>query len=284
MSDVPGGPTPPPPPPPPGTPPGPGGIRPRTLGEILSEAFRIYRENAAKLMVIVAVVVVPLSFVSAVVVRLLGEPEKHRVKILGQPATIEYSRSFGVTIAALLIGAAIGVIIWAILQAAMLRGAAQATIGDPVDVEASYRWGLSRFGSVLLVAFLVGIVVGVGFLLLVIPGIIFLVFLSVSEPALIVENRRGTEALKRSWNLVRGHFWHALIVILIAAILTGIVQGILTAIGGDNWFVRWIFSAIAQIITAPFTALVTVLLYLDLRARKEALTADRLRTELTSGM
>src|SRR5881409_1741575 len=214
MSDVPGGPTPPPPPPPPGTPPGPGGFRPRTLGEILSEAFRIYRENAAKLMVIVAVVVVPLSFIGALLGHFVGEPTLHRVKILGQPATIEYSRSFGVTILALLIAAAIAVIIWAILQAAILRGAAQATIGDPVDVEASYRWGLSRFGSVLLV----------GFILLIIPGIIFLVFLSVSEPALIVENRRGTEALKRSWNLVRGHFWHALVVILIAAILTGIVQ------------------------------------------------------------
>jgi len=284
MSDVPGGPTPPPPPPPPGTPPGPGGFRPRTLGEILSEAFRIYRENAAKLMVIVAVVVVPLSFIGALLGHFVGEPTLHRVKILGQPATIEYSRSFGVTILALLIAAAIGVIIWAILQAAILRGAAQATIGDPVDVEASYRWGLSRFGSVLLVALLVGIVVGVGFILLIIPGLIFLVFLSVSEPALIVENRRGTEALKRSWNLVRGHFWHALVVILIAAILTGIVQGILAAIGGHNWFVRWIFSAIAQILTSPFSALVTVLLYLDLRARKEALTADRLRTELASGM
>jgi len=267
MSDVPGGPTPPPPPPPPGTPPGPGGFRPRTLGEILSEAFRIYRENAAKLMVIVAVVVVPLSFIGALLGHFVGEPTLHRVKILGQPATIEYSRSFGVTILALLIAAAIGVSIWAILQAAILRGAAQATIGDPVDVEASYRWGLSRFGSVLLVALLVGIVVGVGFILLIIPGLIFLVFLSVSEPALIVENRRGPEALKRSWNLVRGHFWHALVVILIAAILTGIVQGILTAIGGHNWFVRWIFSAIAQILTSPFSALVTVLLYLDLRAR-----------------
>src|SRR5437867_9432984 len=279
MSDIPGGPTPPPPPPPPGTPPGPGGFRPRTLGEILSEAFRIYRENAAKLMVIVAVVVVPLSFIGALLAHFVGEPTLHRVG-----GTIEYSRSFGVTILALLIAAAIGVIIWAILQAAILRGAAQATIGDPVDVEASYRWGLSRFGSVLLVALLVGIVVGVGFILLIIPGLIFLVFLSVSEPALIVENRRGTEALKRSWNLVRGHFWHALVVILIAAILTGIVQGILAAIGGHNWFVRWIFSAIAQILTSPFSALVTVLLYLDLRARKEALTAERLRTELASGM
>ena len=260
MSDVPGGPIPPPPPPPPGTPPGPGGIRPRTPGEIWSEAFRIYRENAANLLLIVAVVVVPLTFVSAVIVQT------------------------GTTIVGLLVGAAIGIIIWAILQAAILRGAAQATIGDPVDIEASYRWGLARFGSVLLVALLVGIVVAVGFLLLIIPGFIFLVFLSVSEPALIVENRRGTEAMSRSWNLVRGQFWHALVVILVAAIITGVIGGILSAIGGDNWFVAWIFTAIAQIITAPFTALVTVLLYLDLRARSEALTAERLRTELASSM
>jgi hypothetical protein len=260
MSDVPGGPIPPPPPPPPGTPPGPGGIRPRTPGEIWSEAFRIYKENAANLLLIVAVVVVPLTLVSAVIVQT------------------------GTTIVGLLVGAAIGIIIWAVLQAAILRGAAQATIGDTVDIEASYRWGLARFGSVLLVALLVGIVVAVGFLLLIIPGFIFLVFLSVSEPALIVENRRGTEAMSRSWNLVRGHFWHALVVILIAAIITGVIQGILSAIGGDNWFVAWIFTAIAQIITAPFTALVTVLLYLDLRARSEALTAERLRTELASSM
>jgi hypothetical protein len=260
MSDVPGGPIPPPPPPPPGTPPGPGGIRPRTPGEIWSEAFRIYRENAANLLLIVAVVVVPLTFVSAVIVQT------------------------GTTIVGLLVAAAIGIIIWAVLQAAILRGAAQATIGDPVDIDASYRWGLARFGSVLLVALLVGIVVAVGFLLLIIPGFIFLVFLSVSEPALIVENRRGTEAMSRSWNLVRGHFWHALVVILVAAIIAGVIGGILGAIGGDNWFVAWIFTAIAQIITAPFTALVTVLLYLDLRARSEALTAERLRTELASSM
>jgi hypothetical protein len=209
---------------------------------------------------IVAVVVVPLTFVSAVIVQT------------------------GTTIVGLLVGAAIGIIIWAVLQAAILRGAAQATIGDPVDIDASYRWGLARFGSVLLVALLVGIVVAVGFLLLIIPGFILLVFLSVSEPALIVENRRGTEAMSRSWNLVRGHFWHALVVILVAAIITGVIGGILSAIGGDNWFVAWIFTAIAQIITAPFTALVTVLLYLDLRARSEALTAERLRTELASSM
>jgi hypothetical protein len=284
MADVPGGPTPPPPPPPPGTPQGPGSLRPRGLGEILSTAFDIYRNNAANLLLIVAVVVVPLSFIGALLTQAFTSAEETTVEILGQPVTTVEPRSFFVILLAGLIAAAIGVIIWAILEAAILRGAAQATIGDPVDIEASYRWGLRRFGSVLLIALLVGLTVAVGFLLLIIPGIIFLVFLSVTIPALVIENQRGTDAMKRSWNLVSGNFWHALAVILVAAIITGIVGGIIGAIGGDNWFVRWIFQAIAQIITAPFTALVSVVLYLDLRARREALTADGLRAELASSV
>jgi hypothetical protein len=281
MADTPSGPI---PPPPPGTPEGPGSLRPRDLGQILSTAFDIYRTNAASLLMIVAVVVVPLSFIGALLTEVAASPEESTVEILGQPVTTAEPRSLAIVILAAIIAVAIGVIIWAISEAAILRGAAQATIGDPVDIEASYRWGLRRFGSVLLVAVLVGLVVAGGFILLIIPGIIFIVFLCVSIPALVVENLRGREAMKRSWNLVSGNFWHALVVILLAAIITGVIGGLIGALGGDNWFVRWIFTAIAQVITVPFTALVTVLLYLDLRARREALTADRLRGELASNV
>src|SRR5262249_60271588 len=54
----------PPPPPPPGA--GGGGQIPqRGLGDILSVAFDVYKANAAKLIQIVAIVVVPLTFVLA---------------------------------------------------------------------------------------------------------------------------------------------------------------------------------------------------------------------------
>ena len=267
MSDIPGGPTPPPPPPPMMSGPQ-GGIPPKTLGEILSAAFNIYKANASQLILIVAVVVAPLSLVSAVF----------------SGVVFDYAgRGLGVFLLVGAIGALIAVLISAVLQAAILRAAAQATIGDPVDVEASYRYGLKRLWSVILVSILVGLVVAVGFILLVIPGIIFLVFLSVSIPVLIVEGRRGTEAMGRSWNLVKGHFWHAFAVIVVAAVIVGIISGIIGAIGGNNWAVRWIFTAIAQILTVPFASLVSVLLYLDLRARSESLSAETLRGELASG-
>jgi hypothetical protein len=283
MSDIPGGPTPPPPPPPMMSGPQ-GGIPPKRLGEILSAAFNIYKANASQLILIVAVVVVPLSLISAVFSGVVFAPDKVRVTNTGGQVVFDYTgRGLGVALLAGAIGALIAVLISAVLQAAILRAAAQATIGDPVDVEASYRYGLKRLWSVILVSILVGLVVAIGFILLVIPGIIFLVFLSVSIPVLIVEGRRGTDAMGRSWNLVKGNFWHAFGVIVVAALIVGIISGIIGAIGGNNWAVRWIFTAIAQILTVPFASLVSVLLYLDLRARGESLSADTLRQELASG-
>jgi hypothetical protein len=280
MSDVPGGPTPPPPPPPPPMMGGPqGGMAPKTLGEILSAAFNIYKANASSLILIVAIVVVPLSFISALLSGVVFAGTTHTEELFG--ATVEITdRSFGLFVAGALVTAVIAIIISAVLQAAILRAAAQATIGDPVDPEESYRFGFKRLGSVILLSLLVGLAVAGGFILLIIPGIIFWVFLSVSIPVLIVENRRGTQAMGRSWNLVKGHAWHAFGVVLVAGIIAGVVSGIVGSIGGDVWVVRWIFIAIAQILTAPFTALVSVLLYLDLRSRSEALSADTLRAEL----
>ena len=246
------------------------------LGDILSAAFEIYKANAFGLLMIVAIVVVPLTFISAFLGGVVFAPETHTETIFGQ--TVEVStRSATVGIFAALIGVVIAVIISAVLQAALIRGAAQASIGDAVDIEASYKWGFARFGSVLLISILVGLAVLGGLILFIIPGLILIVMFAVAIPALVVENRKGTEAMGRSWNLVKGHFWHVVVVILVAAIIAGVVSGIINGIGtaiSDNWFVTWVFQAIGQIIVAPFSALVAVLLYVDLRARSEALTAD----------
>ena len=282
MSDSMGGAPPPPPPPPSG---GGGGPLPaRTLGDILSTAFEVYKANAAKLITIVAIVVIPLAFLGSLVQNVIFEVKTEEVTIGGTTVeTITSSRGLFAALAAAMVVAALAFVMAFVLQAVVVRAAAQAVIGDPVDTEASYRYGFKRIGSVILIALLSGLIIFAGFLLFVIPGFIFAVFLSLAIPALVVENRRGTDALGRSWNLVSGSFWHVLGTLLVAAIITGVIGGIIAAIGGSNFLLSWIFTSIGQIITTPFTALVAVVLYLDVRARKESLTAETLRGEIASG-
>ena len=270
----------PPPPPPPGAGGG-GSIPQRGLGDILSVAFEVYKANAVKLIQIVAIVVIPLTFVMALLTQVAFKQhcDAQHVQSLSD-LTKNCTTSFG---RSLLIGALtsfIAIAIQQLLLGALTRGAAGALIGRDVDVSASYQYAFSRLGPLIGLAILIALVVGVGFILLIIPGIIFLVFLAVSVPAFIIEGLGVTDSMSRSWKLVSGSWWHTLAVIFVAAIVAGVINGILTAIGGNTFFGAWILSAIAQIITAPFVALVSVILYIDLRSRHESLNASTLAADL----
>ena len=67
-----GGSAPPPPPPPPPESGGTGGgFAPKGIGDILSAAFDLYKRNAAQLLMIAAVVVVPLTLIQALLTEVL---------------------------------------------------------------------------------------------------------------------------------------------------------------------------------------------------------------------
>ena len=286
MDNMGGSAPPPPPPPPPGGGAGggaSGGFAPKGIGDILSTAFDLYQKNAVQLIQIVAFVVVPLTLIQAFLVTEAIGSASSSITVNEVTGEITVSGGGGGIGRALLLGAVAGLIsaiISQLLTGALTRGAAGSLIGRPVDVGASYRYAFSRLGGLILLAILIAIVVAIGFVLLIIPGLIFLVLLSMSVPAFVIERKSVTEAMSRSWNLVKGSFWHVLGAIVVAYILIWIVSSVLGAIGGDSFFGTWIMSAIAQIITAPFYALVGVVLYVDLRARRESLDQATLAREL----
>ena len=98
----------------------------------------------------------------------------------------------------------------------------------------------------------------------------------------MIEDKRGREALRRSWDLVRGHGWHVFGTIIVAAILNGLVNSLLTAPFADNYAARSVVAAIASAITMPYMALVGVFIYLDMRVRKERYSAADLERDLAS--
>src|SRR4029450_9891090 len=99
----------------------------------------------------------------------------------------------------------------------------------------SYRYGFARFWSIVLVGVLSALAIVVGFLLLIVPGFIVFTFLFCGIPALVIEGARGRQALSRSWNLVRGRGWPVFGTIIVAIIVTSLVNSLLTSPVGDNW-------------------------------------------------
>ena len=171
--------------------------RPMGLGEILSAAFQLYRRHWRTLLAIAAVVVVPITLLHYLVgdlVRTQGETTRNGV--------VE-TATWSVGIAGLLAAFA-AVLMYLVLTGAITRAVAAEVAGQDPSVEQSYRFGFHRLGSVLLVSVLVGLAIVGGLILFIIPGIYIGIRLCVSIEALVVEGRRGSEAMGRSWGWSAG--------------------------------------------------------------------------------
>jgi len=253
-----------------------GGILPRPMGvgEILRAAFRLYQRHWRTLVAIAAVVVVPITLLQY----LLGNQVRSQSQVTNGAVVSTPSWAVGISG---LVAAVAGVLMYLVLTGAITRAVAAEVAGQDPGLEQSYRFGFYRLGSVLLVSVLVGLATLAGLILLVIPGIYIGVRLAVSIEALVVEGRRGTGSMGRSWELVGGHWWHAFGTLVVAGLLTGLVNTLITApFGATSWVAQAVVAAVATTITLPYGALVGVVLYLDLRARKEPLTLETLRTDL----
>lgn len=132
-------------------------------------------------------------------------------------------------------------------------------------------------------AFLVGAPLVTAALLLIVYVATSLLF----TPALIVLERLGiVEAAGRSFTLVKKDFWRVLGIWILAALVAAVIAGavgvpfsfggqLIAGSGSDGGVVAGLVliavgAAIGQILTAPFSAGVIVLLYTDRRIRAEA--------------
>lgn len=254
-------------------------FRPRGVGEILTAAFQLYGRHWQNLITLVAVVVVPLSviqyFLSDQLIRKGFENDT-----LTNGVTVTTTSAVGALFAGLVV-AIISIAIWGVLTSAITLAAVGTFLGRDMDIGASYRFGLARFGSVLLIVFLMALAIIGGFILLVIPGFIVLTRLSCAVPTLVVEGKRGRTALSRSWNLVKGRGWPVFGTLIVAGIISSVVSAVFTAPFPSSWVARGLASAIASVITMPFTTLVGIVIYLDLRVRKEQLDRATLERDLS---
>ncbi len=146
-------------------------------------------------------------------------------------------------------------------------------------------------GLILLIGFAAGaspviiVAIGVpGFLVAVVLSIWFSTMFSLVTPVVVLEQERPGAALARSWRLVRRSFWRVFGILLLAGIIVAVAGSILqlpflflsTLFGGSAGFTAGtVIAAIGTIaagtVTRPISAAVTVLLYVDMRMRKEGL-------------
>jgi hypothetical protein len=120
-------------------------------------------------------------------------------------------------------------------------------------------------GSLILVAIVAGIGIVIGFVLVIVPGLILLTIWSVAAPVVVLERPPGLRALGRSRELVRGNGWQTFGVIFVLGVAVSIVAAAIE-IGADSagTGVGIVVRVIIGVLTAPLSALAAAVLYFDL--------------------
>ena len=214
---------------------------------VISEAFDLYKKHFSHLVVVAFVVYVAIAILSVLLVLIggwVGAILSAIVSIVG----------------AFLVQAAL------VEAVADIRdGRADLTVGETLSR------GASRIASVAGASILAGIAIGIGLLLLIVPGLVLITWWAVIIPIIVLEHVGTFDSFSRSRELVRGFDFQVFGVIVIQFLIFiafSIVLGILL-IAVPEEVRSFVSNVVGGAFTGPFAALVTTLLYFRLKAAKE---------------
>ena len=259
-------------------------FRHSSVGDLLGYAFRLYRARFGVFVLTAAVFYIPWTVIS--------------VLFTGAFTTGPLSGPYGQPSLDILQSLTVG----AFVTLALTVQSIEALHSRSLTVGEGIRRGLSRFWPYVVI---VTVTTGPSFVLAYVPPsfgitprlsffvcmspliLIPLLYLSlrwfVATAALIAEERGPLDSLRRSWRLSRGNVLRifgffillsiiaGLVNILLAYLLEQIVPALLpTSAPGLGEGIFAAVSSLLYIISAPFYASTTVLLYYDLRVRGES--------------
>lgn len=200
---------------------------------------------------------------------------------LDDPTDIDISPStFGI----FGIGFLVSIISNAVLQGALVFGTVRDLNGRKPTFGECLATGLRNFLPVILLSILMALALMVGFLLLIVPGVMMLVAWCVVAPALVSEQTGVMAAFGRSAELTRGNRWRIFGLLLLFLVLTWIVGILLSPLSlaamaaGPQGLAasQMIGNTVSGIINALIGATGASVIYVELKRLKEGLAPDAL--------
>jgi hypothetical protein len=221
------------------------------IGEVLGEAWNLYKRFLGRFFLTAVVVFAVLDLLSGLADEAAGD---------GWVAGLFWG----------LVTATVGVVGYFWVQAALVEtvndvrdGRADRTIGE------TFRAVQPRLPSAIVAGVLAAIGIGIGFLLLIIPGLYLLTIWSMLIPVIVLEGRSAGEAFSRSRELVRGNGWNVFGLVVVTFLLVGIASALIRALflPLPDFLDAWLGSLVAHSLTIPFAAAALTTAYFTLRAQ-----------------
>lgn len=200
--------------------------------------------------------------------------QEHWKHLIGIGLTIWVGVAIVAAILSLLgiVGALLAIIV-IFIGGFLMQGAIVTAVDDLQDGRADLSIGETlraaqpHLLALILAGFIVGILVAIGLVFLIIPGLILLTFWFVTAPSIVIERLNAIDGMQRSWNLVKGNFWTTLGLVVITFLLlfvVGFVVALILAFLPD-FLASLISNIVVNSVIGPFWAVVSAMAFFRLR-------------------
>ena len=243
-------------------------LRPLSIGEILDTSFDLYRSNFAVMFGMTLVPQIPVILFWLAAPLLVGNDIEtlQLTSLLIMPYSL---------------------LVLVLLMASLTDAAGRAYSGERPTIGGSLGRGVRKLIPLAVALLISGFLMFIGFLFLVVPGLILFAMWFCTSQAIVLEDRGPIDALGRSRQLSRGARMRILLAMIVAWVITALPAIALWAVAGVSSQGRnamlgvgdsaaWVTgliqacSTMLSAVTWPFLMIVTTLLYFDRRARTEA--------------
>jgi hypothetical protein len=231
-------------------------IRPRSVTEIVDAAFQLYRRSPTEYMTVAALPYVPYLGLQLLVVG-------------PQTATPGFILRSGVV-------GVVGLFVKFLIGAPLIWLASEQYLGRPATALMAFNAVYRRWPRIALALLMQAIMVGIGFLLLIVPGVYLTAQTFGVESVMVIEGGGVGRAFTRSELLSKDLKMH----ILGATFLTAIIYFVLAfAITGPallfrNQLLTEILQAVTIIAVFPIVPITTTIVYYDTRIRREGFDVE----------
>ena len=247
-----------------------------SFGEIFSKTFQVYRRYFAKYFVLFAIVGVIIQVVTTLAMQAFVRPTPLPLNPTPQQFSSYLSSLFEALFLFLAVIFLVNVIFSTIAEGGAIKMASDEITKGEVNTGASVRFAVSKLLSIWALSIIVGIIVFLGLIALIVPGIILAIMYSLALPVLLIENKGVTESMGRSrqlvshrWGKTFGTFLALGIIVLISSLIVSAITAPLGTILGP--IVNGILSAFYQPL---FPILLTVYYYSNLARTAQAPTGQ----------
>jgi len=268
-------------------------LRPMSLGEVLDRTFTLYRNNFWLFTGITALPFLVLLLVN------VGIAAAQTAKV----ASAQVPRGVVPPSAGMIGGAVAGFFLFMLLYLFLLGAAQAATVFAVSDLylhrtpglRECYRRVGGRALRVVVILVLASFVVGVGFLLLIIPGIILFCRTALAVPVSMLEDSKAIRSIERSMALTKDYALQILVIFMMVWVVTSLVTAIFQFpllffmfnaarthqhLPFGVLFLQHFASFVSQVLAAPIGTIAFSLMYYNLRVRKEAFDIQHLMASL----